>query len=102
MLAAVPEYNGHLGMLRLILRLVADRADVPSSLRQHLLDSIGQALALVDQQRITGAADREAVDLALDLRDDALLNELQRVTDFDSISADLATRLLEKLQQEPA
>ena len=102
MLAAVPDIDKQLDTVRLLLSMRTRQVEIPPSLRQHLVEVIVQAARLAAQQRIQGDAMGEAVELALDVRGDNLESELRTVTDFDSISPDLAGRLLSKLQHATA
>jgi len=102
MLAAVPHEDKQLDTVRLILGQIAHQRDVPESLKRHLVEVITQAVRLADHLRTDGVVNGEAVELAVDISGDDLARDLRVVTDFASISPDLASRLLTKLQSQAA
>ena len=100
MLAAATKSSGPLGLVRLILSLVQNGGQpIPEQLKDHLLVVVQQARTIAaNPADIGNQALPEAIELALEIKSaDVLKDELDQVTNFQSINADLARRLLDRL-----
>ncbi|MEQ1515514.1 MAG: hypothetical protein ABL931_03390 [Usitatibacteraceae bacterium] len=98
MIAAVPDRPHSLELVRLILSLVRERSSIPPQLKKHLIDVIDEARRLADDPKIVGSVSPEAIELAVEIRQQAsLAASLRGVTSFDSIDPALAGELLGRM-----
>ncbi len=101
MLAATPNNAQGLGLLRLILTLVGENnGNIPASLKSRLETVIAQAKHLnADPTSIQQAVLPESIELALEMKvDQELADELESITNFDSIGSERATRILKEME----
>ena len=106
MLAATSNRTSALGLFQVVLRAVNGNAAVQVSdpLRTHAADVLRQAVQVVaNPSIITADTAREAIELALRLRDDAVLSsKLAAMPTLDTISPELAKEVLDSLQPRAA
>lgn len=100
MIAAAPLRDPSLGLTKLIFSLRINQSEaVPPELKEHLEKIISQAKALSgNPKNIPGNINPEAIALAIGMKSNTdLATELNRITTFDSIDANLASKILELL-----
>lgn len=104
MLAAAPDRTQTLELIRTLFELIQKNTAIPQALKTHLIEVIQQARVLShDPSSVHGDIFPEAIRLALSMRGSAeLADDLEKITSFDSINTDLATRVLSEMQQTSA
>lgn len=106
MLAATSNRSSALGLFQVVLRAANGPAAVQVSdpLRTHAVEVLKQAvLVAANPNAITASTAREAIELALRLRDHAELSrKLAAMPTLDSIPPELARDLLDSLQPRAA
>jgi hypothetical protein len=103
MLAAKPETTAALELLRLALAMISDRESaIPDDLRRYFERVVGEAKALRDSGGIAGKAPLpESIELAYRITTRADLDEcLEGVSDINSVSPDLAAKLLTSMESD--
>jgi ABC-type transporter Mla subunit MlaD len=100
MMAAAKNTNQPLDLVRLILSLTNQSESVPEALRDHLMTVIEQARQLAaDPSAVRGNIPPEALALARQMRNYAdLAADFDRITSFESIDSQLASKLLSSLE----
>lgn len=106
MLAATSNRTSALGLFQVVLRAANVQAAVQVSdpLRTHAIEVLRQAVQVAaNPSAITASTAREAIELALRLRDDAALSsKLASMPSLNAIPPDLAKDILDSLQPRAA
>lgn len=103
MLAAASRKNENLELVKLVLSLVSENQEnIPDPLKDQLIEIIHQACRLVEApQQVSGPISPEAVTLAFEMTlVEGLLKDFRSVQDFESISPDMAFRMLERMERD--
>jgi hypothetical protein len=104
MLAAKLDQTQPLGIFSLVLSLIRAGQDVPKGLGEHFIAVVQQARELARAPKEhRGHVYPEAVELAVLLQTrQELLEEIDRINDFKGIQSDQASRVLSKMEHNPA
>lgn len=105
MLRAAPERNGALELIRLTLKLVQHRCenDISDDLKAHFARVVREAKLLTsDPREGSSAVSPESIELALRMSLYAeLLESMEDVDGVDTISPELASKLLRTMENQP-
>ncbi len=106
MLAAASNRSSALSLFQVVLRAADDQpaVQVSGALRKHAIDVIRQAVQITsDPRAINAATAREAIELALQLRENKSLSQkLAAMPALDAISPELAKEVLASLKPSAA
>lgn len=104
MLAAIPITSSSLDLIKVALSLVAaNQQNVPQRLQTFVEEVIADAVRLAAGDRNYHARHREAIDLALELRQDQTLAEdMGHIQSFKNIRPEAAAKMLASMECHPA